>query len=442
MNILVTSKRLLFAGAALISFLSLAVAFGAYREARLQARVAATESSLKGVEAGLKAVEADVKGAEANLKGAEADLNSAHQYGEMRTQQLSLARETAVVPPEAFLFNVHAALAPITQDSLLRTRENLIRYVWKGVNPRDLKPSTITDGPRTENMALVAPSAPVKTVNVNSSETLSGFTEFAQHDSATCLSIWAQGHEGDYPGYAPIMDGAASYMKKQWARGCDVLIVPMPFRAQGNVTIDFGKEGRIWVGSNHEGMALIESAEFSAFRLFFDPLYATLNWLEDTGHHYKTITMAGVSGGGWMSVVYPAIDNRITNSVSVAGSFPMYLRYLPTDKSLRDVGDWENTYAPFYRVADYFELYLLSALGRGRHQTLVYNAEDPCCYSANRALTFLPQLERKAKALNIMLGSIIDNSQQKHDISEFAISELSKSNWSDTQAGLGNQSNQ
>jgi len=31
MNILVTSKRLLFAGVALISFLSLAVAFGAYR---------------------------------------------------------------------------------------------------------------------------------------------------------------------------------------------------------------------------------------------------------------------------------------------------------------------------------------------------------------------------------------------------------------------------
>jgi len=435
MNILVTSKRLLFAGAALISFLSLAVAFGAYREARLQARVAATESSLKGVEAGLKAVEADVKGAEANLKGAAADLNSAHQYGEMRTQQLSLARDTAVVPPEAFLFNVYQALAPITQDSLLRTRENLIRYVW------DLKPSTITDGPRTGNMALVAPSAPVKTVDVSSSETLSGFTEFAQHDSATCLAIWAQGHEGD-PGNTPIMEGAASYMKKQWARGCDAIIVPMPFRAQGNVTIDLGKRGRIWVGANHDGMALIESEEFSAFRLFFDPLYATLNWLEDTGHQYKTITMAGVSGGGWMSVVYPAIDNRITNSVSVAGSFPMYLRYLLTDKSFRDLGDWENTYAPFYRVADYFELYLLSALGRGRHQTLVYNAEDPCCYSANRALTFLPQLERKAKALNIMLGSIIDNSQQKHDISEFVISELAKSNWSDAQAGLGNQSYQ
>jgi hypothetical protein len=103
------------------------------------------------------------------------------------------------------------------------------------------------------------------------------------------------------------------------------------------------------------------------------------------------------------------------------------------------VGDWEQTYAPFYQIADYFELYLLSALGRGRHQTLIYNAEDPCCFSGIRAMTFLPQLERKAKVLNVVVSSIIDNTQQKHDISEFAISELSKSNWSDTQANAGNR---
>ena len=70
----------------------------------------------------------------------------------------------------------------------------------------------------------------------------------------------------------------------------------------------------------------------------------------------------------------------------------MYLRYLLNDTSFRDLGDWEKIYAPFYRVADYFELYLLSALGRGRNQTVDYNAEDPCCYSASRALTVLSRL--------------------------------------------------
>jgi hypothetical protein len=429
MNIVLTSRRLLFASAALITLLSVAIALVAKVET----------ANLESAKASLKGAEADLKAAALDLRAAQAGIKTAQEYAALRTSQLSIARETAAIPPEAFLFNVDAALAPITLDTLLRTRENLIRYVWKGVNPRELRPSAVTNGAQTGNMALVAPAAAVKTVSINSNEQLSGFTEFAQHGpSSPCLAIWAQGHEGD-PGDAPITEGAASYMKKQWARGCDAIIVPMPFRAQGNVAIDFGKQGRIWIGGSHDGMALVESPEFSAFRLFFDPLYATLNWLEDAGHHYKTITMAGVSGGGWMAVVYPAIDNRITNSVSVAGSFPMYLRYLPTDKSFRDLGDWEQTYAPFYRIADYFELYLLSALGPGRHQTFVYNAEDPCCYSGSRALTFLPQLERKAKALNINLGSIIDNTQQKHDLSEFAISELAKSNWSDDQANAGSQ---
>jgi hypothetical protein len=423
---IVSDRRLLVAGvvsvglAALVGLTSVAIAVGAYREVRLQLRAVAEKDA------------ADLKAA--REKDA-ADLRAATEYGQMRTEQLSLTRETAEVPPETFLFNVQAALAPITRDSLLKTRETLIQYIWKGLNPRELRPAKITAGARTGNMARVAPSADVKTIDVNSSETLSGFTEFAQHENSTCLAIWAQGHEGD-PGNAPIMDGGASFLKQQWARGCDVVIVPMPFRAQGNISIDYGSKGRIWIGANHDAMALIDSPEFSAFRLFFDPLYATLNWLEDTGHHYSTISMAGVSGGGWMSVVYPALDDRVTVSISVAGSFPMYLRYLPTDNVFRDLGDWEATYAPFYHLADYFELYLLSALGQGRHQTLVYNAEDPCCYSASRALTFLPDLERKAKQLNIEVGSLIDKSQQKHDISEFAISRLSVSDWSNAQAGL------
>jgi hypothetical protein len=401
----------------------MAIAVGAYREARLQLRLAAENET------------ADLLQLRMAAKNDAADLKAAIAYGEMRTRQLSVARQDAEVPPEAFLFDVRAALAPITRDSLLKTRETLVQYIWKGLNPRQLRPTTITEGARTKNMALVAPSAAVKTIEVNSNEELSGFTEIAQHANSSCLAIWAQGHEGD-AGKAPILGGGASFMKKQWSRGCDVVIVPMPFRAQGNISLDYGSKGRIWVGASHDAMALIESQEFSAFRLFFDPLYATLNWLADTGHHYATISMAGVSGGGWMSVVYPAIDDRVTISASVAGSFPMYLRYLPTDKSLRDIGDWENTYAPFYHIADYFELYLLSALGPGRHQTLVYNAEDPCCYSANRALTFLPELERRAKELHIMLGSIIDNTQQEHDISELAISKLSEPDWSHTQAGL------
>lgn len=330
----------------------------------------------------------------------------------------------AEIPADAFMFDVDEALAPITRDSLVPIRQKLIDYIWKDVKPQSLMPASITNGPKTGNMALITPAA-VKTIHVNSTDTLGGFTEFSHQDSPKCLAIWAQGHEGS-PGNTPIIDGAVSYMKKQWARGCDALIVPMPFRSEGNVKIDFGKKGKIWIGANHDAMALIESEEFSAYRLFFDPLFVSLNWLERSGYTYDAIVMAGVSGGGWMSVVYPAIDPRVTEAVSVAGSFPMFLRYLPTADVFRDVGDWEQNYARFYRIANYYELYLLSALGTGRHQTLIYNSEDPCCFSGIRALTFLPKLIRKAKELRIDIKSLIDNKEDKHDFSEYAISEVLK----------------
>ena len=36
--------------------------------------------------------------------------------------------------------------------------------------------------------------------------------------------------------------------------------------------------------------------------------------------------MIGISGGGWTTTVYPAIDTRISESFSVAGSLPLSLR--------------------------------------------------------------------------------------------------------------------
>ena len=124
-----------------------------------------------------------------------------------------------------------------------------------------------------------------------------------------------------------------------------------------------------------------------------------------------------------MSVVYPAIDTRVQETISVAGSFPMFLKYYPTNGALRDIGDWEQHFAPFYQIASYYELYLLSADG-GRNQTLVYNVVDPCCFSGKRAVHFLPQLERKAQLLGIKLKSIIDDTSDQHDMSESAISQV------------------
>lgn len=164
---------------------------------------------------------------------------------------------------------------------------------------------------------------------------------------------------------------------------------------------------------------MLESDTYSGFQNFLSPLYAALNWLGDG--RYDQVIMSGVSGGGWMATVYPAIDPRVTFSAAVAGSFPMYLRMLPTENVFRDIGDWEQTYPPFYNIANYFELYLMSALGTGRHHKLVYNAADPCCFSGVRAQLFLPHVEAKAETLGIRLTSFVDHDTKEHDMSEKAL---------------------
>ena len=68
-------------------------------------------------------------------------------------------------------------------------------------------------------------------------------------------------------------------------------------------------------------------------------------------------------------------DDRINESFSVAGSFPIWLR-----SDSRDYGDYEQTIPEFYKIANYPELYFLSSYG-DRSLYLFYNEFDPCCFS-------------------------------------------------------------
>ena len=60
--------------------------------------------------------------------------------------------------------------------------------------------------------------------------------------------------------------------------------------------------------------------------IFMEPIARTVNYL--VAHHpeLQEIDMIGLSGGGWTTTVYAAIDPRIVKSIPVAGTLPLYLR--------------------------------------------------------------------------------------------------------------------
>lgn len=124
---------------------------------------------------------------------------------------------------------------------------------------------------------------------------------------------------------------------------------------------------------------------------FLEPVALALNYAL-AHRHYRDVLMSGLSGGGWTTVVYSAIDPRIRRSYPIAGSLPFYIRAVQKDA----VGDYEQQLPGL--SASYLDLYLLAA-SEGREQVQVFNLNDPCCFSGTAALGYRPALARRATAL-------------------------------------------
>jgi hypothetical protein len=117
----------------------------------------------------------------------------------------------------------------------------------------------------------------------------------------------------------------------------------------------------------------------NGLRFFLEPTAIGLNYLKNKSRagkfpRYQRFHMIGLSGGGWTTTVYAAIDPTIEQSFPVAGTIPLHLR---TGGS---VGDMEQTLPAFYQLAGYPDLYVLGAHGKDRGQVQILVRRDECCF--------------------------------------------------------------
>lgn len=117
----------------------------------------------------------------------------------------------------------------------------------------------------------------------------------------------------------------------------------------------------------------------SPMKFFLEPVVVSLNYLKrkystDNFPLYKGFHMVGLSGGGWTTTVYAAIDPTIKFSFPVAGTIPLYLRFG------NSIGDLEQTLDAFYRLAGYPDLYVMGSYGSGRKQVQILNRRDDSCF--------------------------------------------------------------
>ncbi len=109
----------------------------------------------------------------------------------------------------------------------------------------------------------------------------------------------------------------------------------------------------------------------------------------------ERVGVAGLSGGGWQTIVISSLDTRVTLANPVAGYSSLSTRL----QTFADLGDSEQTPCDFALYADYKQL---TGLLAPRPALLTYNAQDNCCFVS---ATALPPLLEAAQPIYRLYGA-------------------------------------
>jgi len=209
----------------------------------------------------------------------------------------------------------------------------------------------------------------------------------AEHQPATCLFLYTSGHK---TGLENLPPWASDVLQLARGLGCDVVHASMP--AEGD------NAGSVQVPNNisaHDWLGTLATADQSPLRWFVAPQLAALDWAT-TRRSYDLVVAAGHSGGGWTAGLLAAIDPRVALTIVYNGSSASLPR-----REVSDLGDWEQAAAPIYDEVTYGDLYLMSALGKGRRAVYLWSKYDTCCFSGVRPAVYFPLLQARAATWGI-----------------------------------------
>ncbi len=295
-------------------------------------------------------------------------------------------------------------------DDISKLKIGLINYIWKENTlnhsnfPRNIEKNIVDQNySDLKNLKQIDKFTISMEYDINSISYL-----FLPDNSNNNLIIYHQGHNGDFNNGKKTIE----YFLKN---GYSVLAFSMPLLGMNNQPIVDTEFGKIKLVS-HEYFQFIESQNFSPLKFYFEPLSTSLNYIENN-FNFTNFYMIGISGGGWTTTVYSAIDERISKSFSIAGSIPLSLRI-----NTNDLGDYEQTLPNFYKIANYLDLYILASYGDNRKHVQIFNEYDPCCFSGESFKNYENPIKITVSQLGIGAFQIyLDDTHYEHKISENAL---------------------
>lgn len=219
----------------------------------------------------------------------------------------------------------------INNTSDISTKRNsLIELIWNGNGFPHSLPNIINTNIHHERYNDLDNIRQVDELIINMDYDINSVVYlFHPQKSNNKLVIYHQGHDGDF------LNGKNT-IQFFLQKGYSVLALSMPLNGMNSQPIITLNNHEKMIFFSHNQFILLESPNFSPIKYFVEPIAISLNYL-DKNYNFDSYYMVGISGGGWTTVLYSAIDERISQSYSVAGSYPLYLRY-----EQKNIGDYEQ----------------------------------------------------------------------------------------------------
>jgi len=232
---------------------------------------------------------------------------------------------------------------------------------------------------------------------------------FKPIDANNKLIIYHQGHKGDFIEGKQIIQ---HFLENKFT----VLASSMPLLGMNSQPIiEHPNFGTIKLTS-HNQLKFLESDDFSPMKFFIHPIIISLNHLA-IEENFESVHMIGISGGGWTTTLVSAIDDRIDQSFSVAGSYPIFLRTEP-----KNLGDYEQTNPDFYKITNYLDLYIMASSGTDRKHIQIFNKYDSCCFDGDPFLVYEEKIKKTLENFDEGYFEIyLDDTHKEHIISAHAL---------------------
>jgi len=313
--------------------------------------------------------------------------------------------------------NIDSLIHIQNPNDVVKLKNNLINFIWSGDDfPLSKLPTNIEMNinnlayDKFTNLERIDEITIEMDFGINSISYL-----FVPESSNNKLIIYHQGHGGNfYNGQETIQ----FFLEKNY----NVLTFSMPLLGMNNQPIiEVPNIGSIKLTS-HEHLRFLESSTFSPIKFFMEPITVSLNYL-DKNYNFLSYDMVGISGGGWTVTLYSALDDRISQTYSIAGSLPIYLRSIPENR-----GDYEQWVPELYQIANYLDLYIMSSYGDDRKFVQIFNKYDSCCFAGDLYKSYENHIKKSILKLEKGYFEIyLDDTHKTHKISNFALEIMHKS---------------